>query len=339
MLFGSAVALVTFLSGAVSALYVDFALNNPQALANIHSVVSNHAQQHVKRQSTKWLDSYEYVIVGAGAGGGPLASRLAIAGFKVLLIDAGGDVGDDDQVRVPALSLIATEYLPQQWDYFVSHYSDEARQEKDSKMTYKTPSGNYHVGPGAPPGSKPLGILYPRAGTLGGSTAHNALITVYPHDSDWNNIASLTGDKSWSAANMRNYFKKLERNRYLPSSILGHGYDGWLGTALTSLSLVAEDLKVLSLIVAASTAMGRGILGGLINTVAGLGQVVGNFPAFLPTCGSRIIILLFLKAFETRGVEFCPVLTCANFAFSSCCAISMHLARLLRKVSIKSHCL
>lgn len=47
---------------------------------------------------------------------------------------------------------------------------------------------------------------------------------------------------------MRTYYEKLERNRYLPSSIVGHGFDGWLGTALTDLSLVVEDQKLLSLI-------------------------------------------------------------------------------------------
>jgi len=35
-------------------------------------------------------------------------------------------------------------------------------------------------------------ILYPRAGTLGGCTAHNAMITVYPHNSDWDKLAEIT---------------------------------------------------------------------------------------------------------------------------------------------------
>lgn len=52
-----------------------------------------------------------------------------------------------------------------------------------------------------PAGSQMLGILYPRAGNLGGCGSQNALITIYPHDSDWDNIASLTGDNSWSASN------------------------------------------------------------------------------------------------------------------------------------------
>ena len=73
---------------------------------------------------------------------------------------------------------------------------------------------------------------------------------------------------------MRTYFEKLERNRYVPSSIVGHGYTGWLGTALTSLTLVVEDFKLLSLVVAAATAMGKSLVGILINAVAGLGEVL-----------------------------------------------------------------
>jgi choline dehydrogenase len=231
-----------------------------------------------KRQTgttnTTWLEDYEYVVVGSGPGGGPVAANLAIAGFKVLLIDAGDDQGSTYYEEVPALQLQSTEFTPMKWDYFVNHYQNETRQELDSKFTWQTPSGDFHVGPGAPAGSTPLGILYPRAGTLGGCSSHNALITVYAHDSDWTYIQTLTGDDSWAPANMRTYFEKLERNRYLPSSVVGHGFNGWLGTALTDLSLVIEDQKLLSLIIAAATAMGKGLLGLLVSTVAGLGEIL-----------------------------------------------------------------
>ena len=160
------------------------------------------------------------------------------------------------------------------WDYFVNHYQNETRQERDSKFTWQTPSGELFVGPGAPAGSTPLGILYPRAGTLGGCSSHNALITMYPHDSDWTYIQTLTGDNSWAPAKMRGYFEKLERCDYLPRSISGHGFSGWLGTALTDLSLVIEDQKLLSLIISAATAMGQGLLGALLETVAGLAEVL-----------------------------------------------------------------
>lgn len=174
------------------------------------------------------------------------------------------------------------------WDYFVNHYSDEARQEQDSKMVWETPSGDHYVGNSPPAGSTPLGIWYPRTGTLGGCAAHNAMITIYPHESDWNNIATITGDNSWEAANMRKYFERLERCRYLPNSIVGHGFDGWYETSLTELSLAVEDTKLLSLIIAAGTAMGKGLLGRILNTVAGLGEVLlRDINAYVPSRDSQ----------------------------------------------------
>ncbi|KAJ5345721.1 CAZyme family AA3 [Penicillium brevicompactum] len=245
-----------------------------------------HKRASPKGNSTASAPNYDYVVVGSGPGGGPLAARLAIAGYKVLILDAGDDQGNATRQMVPALQLQSTEYEPMRWDYFVNHYSNLTRQEQDSKMTYRTPAGDLHVGSNAPADSEPLGILYPRAGTLGGCSAHNAMIpavpcadlyylsTIYPYENDWENLAGLTGNDSWSATNMRQYFERLERNRYLPSSLVGHGFEGWLTTSLTDLRLVIEDQKLLSLILAAATAAGQGLLGKLINTVTGLADVL-----------------------------------------------------------------
>ena len=35
--------------------------------------------------------TYEYIVVGSGAGGGPLAANLAKAGHRVLLLEAGSN--------------------------------------------------------------------------------------------------------------------------------------------------------------------------------------------------------------------------------------------------------
>lgn len=222
----------------------------------------------------QWLDNYEYVVVGSGAGGGPLASRLALAGYKVLLIDAGGDAGDDLVTQIPALQLQASEHIPQSWNYFVHHYTDETRQARDSKMSYSLPDGGLYTGLDPPEGAKPLGILYPRTGTLGGCTQHNSMITIYPFNDDWSYLANLTGDDSWAPDTMRGYFEKLERAKYEPDDIAGHGFDGWLTTTLTQLDIVFEDPKLLSLVVAAGTAIGQTILSSLLDTVAALGHVL-----------------------------------------------------------------
>ncbi|MGD9510645.1 MAG: GMC family oxidoreductase, partial [Geminicoccaceae bacterium] len=127
-----------------------------------------------------------------------------------------------DDYDVPAFHPFATENEALRWDFHVRHYADDAQQRRDPKYL---PAEN--------------GVLYPRAGTLGGCTAHNAMILVCPHDADWDAIARDTGDPSWSAAEMHGHFRRLERCRYRPvQSVLedlgvdrtGHGYDGWLQT-------------------------------------------------------------------------------------------------------------
>jgi choline dehydrogenase-like flavoprotein len=171
---------------------------------------------------------WDYVIVGSGAGGGTLATRLAESGMSVFLLEAGGDHLASDEQRlpddysVPGFHAFACENPAMRWDFFVRHYSNDVQQQRDFK--YDPKQG---------------GVLYPRAATLGGCTAHNAMIFMLPHDSDWDHIRDLTGDDSWSALRMRRHARRLEACHHRPVwrflrrlgiDPTGHGWDGWLHT-------------------------------------------------------------------------------------------------------------
>ncbi|PFH57869.1 hypothetical protein XA68_14463 [Ophiocordyceps unilateralis] len=216
---------------------------------------------------------YDYIVIGSGAGGSTVAARLAEAGHSVLIIEAGIDLTETYEFMTPGLSLKASEYAPMTWEYFVNHYPTLELQRRDTKMTYLTPSGQRYVGLNPPLGSKPLGVLYPRAGTLGGCTGHNALVTVYPEESDWNDIAKITGDESWNANRMRKYFENLERCRYIPHTLVGHGFYGWLTTSVASVIFFLEDPKLLAMLHGAASALGKGFA-KIFENVEGLIQVL-----------------------------------------------------------------
>lgn len=180
--------------------------------------------------------SPEFIVVGSGAGGGTVAARLAESGYRVLVLEAGSDPREGtsggrsnaDDYDVPAFHPFATENEGMRWDFYVRHYSDDEKQRRDSSYREMSASGGTADG-----------VLYPRAGTLGGCTAHNAMILVLPHDSDWNQLADLTGDRSWRAERMREYFERIENCGYrardrvlskLGRNPSGHGWNGWLHT-------------------------------------------------------------------------------------------------------------
>lgn len=173
--------------------------------------------------------TYEFIVVGSGAGGGPLAANLARAGHSVLLLEAGDDQTANTNTSILSNAVLADSDPKTRWDFFVAHSHDEEREKKYQHTVFKQTNGSFYVGLNGPPGSERLGVWYPRAATLGGCAMHNAGVVVLPNDADWQYVADLTGDLSWEAAAMRKYLVKLERCDYLTNgSTPTHGFNGWL---------------------------------------------------------------------------------------------------------------
>jgi choline dehydrogenase-like flavoprotein len=200
--------------------------------------------------SDKERSAFDYIIVGSGGGGGPLAARLTYAGKKVLVIEAGPDPAKTRSVaypkaqtgevtEVPGYYAAASEDAEMSWMFSVRHYKDQTRQALDAKYNERPidpndpsePLNRKYLDPHPVKGNQ--GVLYPRSSGIGGCTGHHAMITIAPNDKEWDYIAELTGDNSWRSGPMRGYFAKFERCQYLAAydqffkKLLGLLYRGY----------------------------------------------------------------------------------------------------------------
>ncbi|KAF9408571.1 hypothetical protein HW555_011791 [Spodoptera exigua] len=126
--------------------------------------------------------SYDYIIVGGGTCGCVIARRLVDSNYTVLVLESGGDPSDIS-MRPGLFYLLPGTKL----DYDYKSTFDEYAASAQGNYTRLT-AGN----------------------VLGGSSVLNHHLSIRPVPRDFDYIASITGDASWTYENMLPYFKKTE---------------------------------------------------------------------------------------------------------------------------------
>ena len=144
------------------------------------------------------LDTFDFLIVGAGSAGCVLANRLtADPAVRVCLIEAGGSDASP-RVQIPAGTITLYKSKVFSWNYF------------------STPQKNLAG----------RSLHTPRGKALGGSSSMNSMIYIRGDASDYDQWEAA-GCPGWGWDDVLPYFKKSEGNR-LGQTLQYHGTQGEL---------------------------------------------------------------------------------------------------------------
>ncbi|KAL4916763.1 hypothetical protein BDW62DRAFT_202425 [Aspergillus aurantiobrunneus] len=135
--------------------------------------------------------AYDYVVVGAGNGGSPVAYRLAEAGHSVALVEAGSlyEIGNGNLSQVPA--------------------TGGALMGKDPSQTNNLVDWNFVTTPQAEWNNAT--VHYASGKTLGGGTGRNVMTYHLPSEGSLQRWAEEVDDDSWNFENMLPYIMRSQR--------------------------------------------------------------------------------------------------------------------------------
>ena len=136
--------------------------------------------------------TFDYLIVGAGSSGSVLSARLAAAGRRVLLLEAGGS---DRRF-----------YVQMPLGY--------------GKLFYD-PAVNWAYRTEPDPGLNHQRDYWPRGKLLGGSSSINAMVWIRGHASDYDDWQAASGSPGWGRAAAQAAYRAIEDN--------ADGADDWRG--------------------------------------------------------------------------------------------------------------
>ncbi|MEO6856536.1 MAG: GMC family oxidoreductase N-terminal domain-containing protein, partial [Rhodoferax sp.] len=140
------------------------------------------------------MNTYDYIIVGAGSAGCVLANRLSEDGrHQVLLLEAGGS-DRSPWIQVPI---------------------GYGRTFNDPKLNWM-----YHTEPEAALAGR--AAYWPRGKVLGGSSSINAMVYIRGHRGDFDDWAA-EGNPGWGWSDVLPYFKKSEDHAWGASEFHGAG--------------------------------------------------------------------------------------------------------------------
>ncbi|KAF2501630.1 choline dehydrogenase [Lophium mytilinum] len=165
-------------------------------------------------------ESFDFIIIGGGTAGLVIANRLSeLPHLQILIVEAGENRNSDPKIQVPG--------------YVTQLFGDPKYDWSFNTVPQKSLNGRV--------------INHPRGKVLGGSSAINAMSTVYPSQKMFDLWTEL-GNTGWDRNTMAPYYKKFQ-TFHQPSAELAkeldidymdyalYGKDGPVQTAISSFTM------------------------------------------------------------------------------------------------------